>query len=118
MGYEKGELSILFTDDRDISILNKKYLRRDGPTNIIAFPMISPEDEIDYSGMLGDIVISVDTARREAMEQDVPLRAVIYRLLIHGVLHLMGYDHEKSSVEAEKMEVEERRLFKLIEDDI
>ncbi len=114
MGLEKGELSILFTDDRNITLLNQKYLKRDGPTNVIAFPMIGPEDDTNFAGVLGDIVISVETAKREAEKQGVTLKYTIFRLLIHGLLHLLGYDHEKSLQEALKMEKEEQRLLRLI----
>ena len=61
-------------------------------------------------GLLGDVVISVDTARRQAAERQAPVGAELDRLLIHGVLHLLGYDHERSAAEARRMQRRERDL--------
>jgi len=72
-----------------------------------------PEPGVE-SGMLGDVVISVDTAINESEDLDVPLEHTIDRLIIHGILHLLGYDHEKSEAEARRMEKEEERLMALI----
>lgn len=111
------ELSILLTDDEQIARLNERYLGRKGPTNVLAFPMsgwLTPKIE---SSMLGDVVISVETARREANELGEPLGYTIDRLLIHGLLHLLGYDHEGSIVDAKDMEKQEKRLMSLIKED-
>ena len=113
MGCDDGELSILVTGDKQIQELNQQYLNRDKPTNVLAFPMTSEQDGID-TGMLGDIVISVDTAKKEAMEMDITLHERIYQLLIHGLLHLMGFDHELSQKEEKRMQKEEKRLFALL----
>jgi rRNA maturation RNase YbeY len=114
---EDGELSILFTDDNRIAQLNTRYLGREGPTNVLAFPMRGgPTPEVE-SGMLGDVVISIDTARRESTELGEPFENTIDRLMIHGVLHLLAYDHEKSNVEAKRMGEEEKRLIGLIRED-
>ena len=108
------ELSLLFTDNERIARLNDRYLGRKGPTNVLAFPMSGgPEPGVD-SGMLGDVVVSVDTAISESTDLDEPLEHTIDRLIIHGILHLLGYDHEKSEAEAERMENEEKRLMALI----
>jgi len=110
----KKELSILFTDNERIARLNDRYLGRKGPTNVLAFPMSGgPGPEVE-SDMLGDVVISVDTAISESMELDEPLEYTMDRLLIHGILHLLGYDHEKSEAEAGRMEKEEKRLMALV----
>jgi rRNA maturation RNase YbeY len=66
--------------------------------------------------MLGDVVISVDTAVEESARLDEPLERTIFRLLIHGILHLLGYDHERSPREAARMTREQNRLLALIED--
>lgn len=114
MAFHDRELSILFTDDEHIADLNSRYLGRKGPTNVLAFPMGGKEtSKIDFV-MLGDIVISVDTAVRESTEFKVPLEERIDHLLIHGILHLAGYDHEKSHVETKRMEEEEKRLMEVI----
>jgi probable rRNA maturation factor len=115
---DDAELSILFTDDRHISQLNSHYLGRDGPTNVLAFPMTQgPSPDIE-SPMLGDVVVSVDTAIRESENLGEPLAETICRLLIHGILHLLHYDHEGSSEKVERMEKEEARLFALIKKDL
>jgi probable rRNA maturation factor len=101
----EGELSILIVDDPGIESLNRQYLNRSGPTNVIAFPM----REGDFTGvtpdLLGDVVISSDTAFREGGETEDGFRLRFTELLIHGILHLFGYDHETDSRQAEQMEV-------------
>ena len=109
------ELSILFTDDDHIAGLNNQYLGRKGPTNVLAFPMDDPREGKDISPMLGDVVISLDTAARESRESGESFEETVYRLLIHGILHLLGFDHEHSEAEAREMEQEELRLKKLLE---
>ena len=117
MGFPDKELSIVFTDDRRIAQLNNRYLGRKGPTNVLAFPMEDgPTSEVE-STMLGDVVISVSTALRESKEHGEALEHTIDRLLIHGLLHLLGYDHEKSNAEARRMEKEEKRLIILMRED-
>ena len=108
------ELSILFTDNERIARLNDRYLGRKGPTNVLAFPMSGDPEPGVESGMLGDVVISVDTAINESEDLDEPLEHTIDRLIIHGILHLLGYDHEKSETEARRMEKEEARLMALV----
>lgn len=104
LGFPDGELSILIVDDADIAELNETYLHRSGPTNVIAFsmregdfPQISPQ-------MLGDVVISTETARREADAAGIPFRERFVQLLVHGVLHLFGYDHEGPEAAAAEMD--------------
>jgi rRNA maturation RNase YbeY len=110
------ELSILFTDDKRIAELNNRYLGRKGPTNVLAFPMEEGATSGFESPMLGDVVISVGAALRESEAFGEDLEHTIDRLLIHGLLHLLGYDHEKADSEAEHMENEEKRLLSLIWD--
>jgi probable rRNA maturation factor len=114
LAYDHGEVSILFTDDKHITALNEQYLQRSGPTNVLAFPMTCDSLDNVETGMLGDVVISVDTAIRESNDLGEPLEQTIYRLLIHGILHLLGYDHERSVVEKRNMNREEKRLLTLI----
>lgn len=114
MGCHDKELSILFTDDRSMARLNERYLNRKGPTNVLAFPMAGELMPGVESTMLGDVVVSVDTAIRESKGLCEPLAHTIDRLLIHGILHLLNYDHERSILEAECMEKEEKRLMALI----
>jgi probable rRNA maturation factor len=113
LGCDKKELSVLFTDDLHIAELNKKYRGKDKPTNVLAFPMDDDSSDVE-SGMLGDIVISVDTAIRESIDGSEPLNNTINRLLVHGLVHLFGYDHERSRKDERMMSREEARLINLI----
>jgi probable rRNA maturation factor len=110
-----AELSVLIVDDPQITILNTKYLHRSGPTNVIAFPMhtdvfpnISPQ-------LLGDVVISIETAAREGESIGIDMEERFIQLLVHGILHLIGYDHEKSESQAENMEQKENEILKSIQ---
>jgi probable rRNA maturation factor len=116
LGYPEAELSLLFTDDEGIRKLNLSYLKRDKPTNVLAFPMIDAEEPEAHTSMLGDIVISLDTALRDAEACGESLEKTVDRLLVHGLLHLLGYDHEGSQKEARRMEDEEKRLLAVIAD--
>ena len=117
MDCHDGELSILFTDDGHIAELNRHYLDREGPTNVLAFPMPGgPQPDVE-SGMMGDVVVSVDRAIHESREVGEPLEETIYRLLIHGLLHLLGYDHERSPEDARRMGNEQKRLLNLIREE-
>ena len=116
MDLHNVELSILLTDDAVIAELNRRYLRKNGPTNVLAFPM-KEENLSERPAMLGDVVISIDTARKESNQSGEPLERTVSRLLIHGILHLLGYDHEKSRVEARRMKKEEARLLEVILED-
>jgi probable rRNA maturation factor len=114
---DKRELSILFTDDVHIQDLNRKYRARDKPTNVLAFPMAGDSKDVE-SGMLGDVVISVDTAARESSGTGETMDETICRLLVHGLLHLLGYDHERSKKDEKIMSMEETRLGMLIKEEI
>lgn len=109
------ELSLLIVGDRTIRAINRDYLGRDKPTNVISFPL----QEGDCSGInpqaLGDVMISADTAAREAEEGGMDFYDRIVFLLLHGSLHLCGYDHERSGeTAARKMAQKERRLFLML----
>jgi len=109
------ELSVSIVGDRSIRIINRDYLGRDRPTNVISFPL----QEGDCSGInpnaLGDVVISADTAAREAEDGGIDFFERLAFLLLHGILHLCGYDHERSGeAAAKKMERKERKLFKML----
>lgn len=117
MACNKKELSILFTDDTHIEEMNRRYLGREGPTNVLAFPMSDDSMAEMETGMLGDVVISVDTAVRESERYKEPLPETIYRLLIHGILHLLNYDHERSPGDEKEMIKQERRLLSMIREE-
>ncbi|MBW1741088.1 MAG: rRNA maturation RNase YbeY [Deltaproteobacteria bacterium] len=109
-----GELSILVVGDRHIAELNKTYLGRSGPTNVIAFPMQEgPFGQINPN-LLGDVVISLDTAAREAQDAGLSLESRFNELLIHGILHLFGFDHEKTPEDAERMANKTEELLELL----
>ncbi|MDM8542336.1 rRNA maturation RNase YbeY [Desulfococcaceae bacterium HSG9] len=109
------ELSILITDDLKIAELNKRYLNRQGPTNVIAFPMQAGEFIQVNPYLLGDVVISADTAAKEGQSAGIGTAMRFRELLVHGILHLCGYDHEESELEALRMEKRANLLLQTIE---
>jgi probable rRNA maturation factor len=109
-----AELSVVIVGDDEIAGLNQTYLNRQGPTNVIAFAMregayadISPQ-------LLGDVVISIETAYREGQEAGIDPLKRFDQLLVHGILHLFGYDHKTDESDAAKMEEKSEELLKLI----
>ena len=114
LGYEGYELTVLLVDDREITRLNRRYFRRNRPTNVISFPMIDETPASLHSRILGDVVISADTARRDAEEVGKKAEEEILFLMIHGILHLAGYDHEGTKKERLHMEAEEEEIFSLL----
>ncbi len=114
-GCPDGELSVLIVDDGEIRNLNRDYLQRDRPTNVISFAMREGAADPLHPDLLGDVVISIETAARDAAEAGCALESELYFLLLHGTLHLLGYDHERGTEEeAERMEDREREIFSLI----
>ncbi len=121
------ELSILLTDDQNIQILNRDYRGQDKATNVLSFPSLS-EDEIEqylrnneslpqYPVALGDVIFALETIEREAVEQGKELSDHFCHLSVHGILHLLGYDHMNED-ERQKMEsIEKAILLKLSIDD-
>ena len=105
---------MLLVDDREIAELNLRYLNRSGPTNVISFPQNEGRDSGLNPELLGDVVISVETAAREAEAAGQGLEWALDRLVVHGVLHLVGYDHEPPEADAEGMEAKERELMDLL----
>ena len=111
MGYPDSELSVAIVGDRSIRRINRQYLGRDKATNVISFAM----QEGEFAGMnpqaLGDVVISAATCAREAEEGEITFASRLHFLLLHGILHLAGYDHERSGeAEAKRMEKKEREI--------
>lgn len=109
-----GELSIVVVDDLEIEELNRRYLNRLGPTNVIAFPMREGRFSNITPWLLGDVVISVEAAMREGELAKISMEDRFDQLLIHGILHLFGYDHEKSKEEADKMEKKSNELLGML----
>lgn len=113
LGTTDAELSVVFTDNGEIQKLNHQYLGKDRPTNVISFPQ---NEGIGPGGShIGDIVISLEQAALEARDAGMSHSERIMQLLVHGICHLMGYDHEGVSPDAAgEMEVEEERIRGLL----
>lgn len=113
LGCEDMELSVLLTDDAGIAELNGRYRGKTGPTNVLSFPQRDGACPGLASNMLGDVVVSLETAAREAAGQNCSLEFRVYILLCHGLLHLLGYDHEASEEQASRFFRMEERLAAL-----
>ena len=105
-----SELSVVFTDDSTVQKLNAQWRARDKPTNVLSFPAFSFDGKGTLPPMLGDIVLAGETVRREAALEGKPFEHHLSHLVVHGLLHLLGYDHEQET-EAEAMEALERRAL-------
>lgn len=109
-----SELSILFLGDRAMRVLNRDFRGKDKPTDVLSFSQLEGENGIP-SPTLGDLVISVDTTKRQAKEYGVTYERELLRLMVHGILHLHGYDHEGvSKAEAQRMRRREEKILRLI----
>lgn len=109
MSNNEYEISLLMTDDETIRQYNKEYRNKDMATDVLSFPM---EDEI----VLGDIAVSFDTAKRQAEEAEINIDREVAFLFIHGLLHLLGYDHETSEEDEAKMFVLQEKILKKLID--
>lgn len=132
LGERTSSLSVTFVSDAAMQVLNREHRGKDKTTDVLSFGLVGraqlkgatpqaalrrePASSGTTSGgllkperMLGDVVISVDTARRQAAQYDATLQDELYRLLIHGLLHVLGHDHQEAAERA-RMEAEERRL--------
>ncbi|MDE2621182.1 MAG: rRNA maturation RNase YbeY [Sphingomonadales bacterium] len=101
--------SVLFTSDAEVHVLNREWRAKDKPTNVLSFPMIARGDllALPHAGapeLLGDLALACETCTREAAEKGVPLARHAAHLLVHGLLHLAGHDHETSPADADAME--------------
>lgn len=114
LGRPEDELAIVLVGDRRIAALNREFLGRTGPTNVIAFPLHRGPAAGSPLCVLGDVVISVDTAGREAQHAGLSLETRLLQLIVHGVLHLCGYDHEHDPREARRMQAKSRQLVRRI----
>jgi probable rRNA maturation factor len=114
LGFLDAELSLLLVDDARIRELNWKHLGRNRPTNVLAFSMREGEFSTLHPHLLGDIVISVETARRQSSRSGLGDMEMVVLLVIHGVLHLIGYEHEGTKKEAREMALKQRELFQQV----
>lgn len=112
-----GEVSVTFVSDEDIHALNLEYRGVDKPTDVLSFAQREGEDQFSFPAelleLLGDIVISMPTALRQAQEYGHSLRREVAFLLVHGFLHLLGYDHQDEATEQEMTHIQETVLDKL-----
>lgn len=107
------EVSVKFTSDEEVRRLNASWRGKDKPTNVLSFPM-AEEDDLDRAPMLGDVVLAHAICAAEAAEKRVPIESHVMHLVVHGTLHLLGYDHETSDADAELMEETERKALAAI----
>ena len=123
---EDIEISILLTDDTHIRELNRKYRKKDKPTDVLSFPQGAIGSYANWKLEIGnylypancplpigDVVISVETVEKQAVLEGISFDEEIIRLLIHGILHLFGFEHEKGGQKAKAMRGEEKRLYGL-----
>lgn len=113
VGEAQSELSLDLVGDGRMRRLNRQYRKKDRTTDVLAFAM--RESSSPVSALLGDVVISLPTARRQAKEGGRSLSEELAWLLVHGVLHLCGYDHERSTAEARRMKLREQRVLRTLE---
>jgi probable rRNA maturation factor len=98
-------LTLVLTDDEEMRNLNRSWRGKDAPTNVLSFPAGEAAQ-----GFLGDVVLARETTRKEALEQNIALQAHVAHLVVHGVLHLLGFDHTENEA-AERMEALEREAL-------
>jgi probable rRNA maturation factor len=113
LALEDVSISVILTDDDCIRSVNNQYRAKDRPTDVISFayredPFPEAETEMEE---LGDIYLSLERAAEQAVEYEVTLKEEVKRLLIHGILHLIGYDHERSAEDEETMRAKEEEVF-------
>jgi probable rRNA maturation factor len=106
-----AELSILMVDDVQIRELNRRYLHRDKPTNILAFPMRKGEYPTLHPDLLGDLAISVERAQRQSNRFGLDPMQMVTLLMVHGILHLVGYEHKGTRKGAREMAIKQKELF-------
>jgi len=112
--HENHELSVLLADDKKIRTLNKQYRGIDQATDVLSFSQNKKDEKEPSSHLMGDVVISTVTAKRQASEHGLTLEEEIVLLLIHGTLHLLGFDHDRSDEEAFHMKKKTQELFSSI----
>ena len=104
------EVAVRLTDDAEVHTLNRQYRQKDKPTNVLSFPMVPPDlldslaNSDDGEVLLGDIVLAAETCVREAAEKQWVTAEYAQHLIVHGLLHLLGYDHELGETQACAME--------------
>jgi probable rRNA maturation factor len=113
-GEAEVEVSVLFSSDAEVRRLNAEWRGKDKPTNVLSFPMVAAGDLSTLGAgahLLGDVVLADGVCAAEAAERDIAVSDHAAHLVVHGLLHLLGYDHETGEEDAEKMEDVERRAL-------
>lgn len=105
------EISIMLVNDAKIRRLNKEYRNRDQATDVLAFPQDADAKNDNGGPLLGDVVVSVETSRRQAKKHRLSAEEELVLLIIHGTLHLLGYDHERSGKDKREMQNKTRKIF-------
>jgi len=114
LGYTESELSILIVDDKEMARLNRQYRRIDRTTDVLSFPMLEGEFGEIAPQMLGDVVICAQTAGAMSQQSGAALRSVLDLLLVHGILHLIGLDHEAGAAQSEQMKLKTEELLMML----
>jgi probable rRNA maturation factor len=114
LGFQEAELSVLLLSDRRIRQLNRQYLGRDRPTDVLAFSQWEGSGERLQTICLGDVVIGAETAKEQAAREGSELNQELDLLLVHGILHLIGYEHTGGSTGAAEMGRKQRQLLRRI----
>jgi probable rRNA maturation factor len=114
LGRERAELSIALVDDAEMAQLNERYRGKRGSTDVLSFSLLDGAHKEHHGELLGDVVVSLDTATVQARRARRTLDDEVLRLVIHGTLHLLGHDHERSD-DARRMRAEERRVWKALQ---
>ena len=120
LAHENLLVSLVMADDEEVHALNKQWRAKDRPTNVLSFPMLSREEVFragaseGVPGMLGDMILAHGVCAREAAEKDVSVEVHAAHLIVHGLLHLAGHDHELGDAQAEEMENLERKALALM----
>ena len=116
-GRGASRVDVINSDDAEVHTLNRQYRDKDRPTNILSFPMLAPDmlvslaNSDDGEVLVGDLVLAAETVVREAAEKGWSVADYVGHLVVHGTLHLLGYDHETGDWDAEQMEALERELL-------
>lgn len=116
LGFPEAELSVVIVDDEEIALLNNAYLKHTGATNVISFPLLEGAFSEMSHQLMGDVVISIETAAKEAQSAGIRMEKRFTELLVHGILHLVGYDHVNDVEQAREMEQKSNEILLKLQD--
>ena len=120
LAHDQLLVSLVLADDAEVQALNKQWRAKDAPTNVLSFPMLSRAEVLNaardgaHEGMLGDVILAHGVCAREAADKGVTLETHATHLIVHGLLHLAGYDHATEDAEAAEMEALETKALALM----